>query len=341
MQEFTAIAITELSQVGQARRQATAAAEQLNFDETATGKLALVVTEIARNLVLHAREGEMLLRYLENDEIHGIEILALDKGPGMANIAQCLRDGFSTAGTPGKGLGAVERLSDVFDIYSLPGNGTVLLSQIWAQPLAAKKLAPTWELGAVCLPIPGEEVCGDAWEIWQEGNRCSILVADGLGHGLGAADASRALARVFRENASASPSEILRLADGALRTSRGAVAAIARIDDEQQVVCFAGIGNISARIVNSEKNSYLTSHNGIVGHEVQRIQEFTYPWLPESILIVHSDGLSTHWQLDKYPGLVSKHASAIAGVLYRDFNRGRDDATVAVVRTSPLAGRDL
>jgi hypothetical protein len=76
----------------------------------------------------------------------------------------------------------------------------------------------------------------------------------------------------------------------------------------------------------------MVSYNGTVGHEVRKIQEFTYQWPQQGLLVMHSDGLKTQWRLDRYPGLMHKHPSLIAGVLYRDFNRGRDDVTVLVAR---------
>jgi hypothetical protein len=76
----------------------------------------------------------------------------------------------------------------------------------------------------------------------------------------------------------------------------------------------------------------MTSHNGTLGHELRKIQEFSFPWEPESLLIMHSDGLGSRWDLSQYPGIMRKHASMIAAVLYRDFERQRDDVTVLVAK---------
>src|SRR5271155_4019799 len=117
------LAVTEASQVGEARRAVTALASRLGFNETESGKVALVVTEVANNLVKHARDGVLLLRPLEREQTSGIEILALDKGPGMTDVGRCLQDGFSTAGSPGTGLGAIVRLAAFADIHSIPQAG--------------------------------------------------------------------------------------------------------------------------------------------------------------------------------------------------------------------------
>lgn len=332
MTESVALPMVESSQVGEARRIAIALASHLGFNETERGKVGLVVTEIANNLVRHAQDGQLLLQPITRNNIEGIEILSLDKGPGMRNINECLRDGFSTAGTSGTGLGAISRLSAFFDIYSIINGGTACVAQLWASSLPANHPHEQIESCVVCLPKIGEEVSGDAWAIDSGSNRSLFLVADGLGHGIQASEASKAAVRVFRENLGKSPKQIVEAAHGTLRSTRGAALAIAEVDFEQLSVNFAGVGNISGTIFSPEKSNSMVSSHGTVGHEVRKIQEFVYKWLPGGLLIMHSDGLSTHWRLDRYPGLASRHTSLIAGVLYRDFNRGRDDVTVLVAR---------
>ncbi|MCL1467855.1 ATP-binding SpoIIE family protein phosphatase [Argonema galeatum] len=332
MRETVVLPISESSQAGEARRLAMALASRLGFNDTQRGKVGIVVTEIANNLVRHAREGQLLLGSLAKDDIAGIEILALDKGPGMVDIGECLRDGYSTAGTAGKGLGAISRLSAFFDIHSVPNVGTALLSQIWASQTPSSTPYSNIEIGAVCLPKTGEEVSGDRWAIDRYADRTLLLVSDGLGHGPMAAQASLEAIKIFRENVRKSPAEIMEAVHGGLRSTRGAAVAIAQLKFEQQIIRFVGVGNISASVM-SESGSYsMVSHNGTVGHEVRKIQEFVYQWPKGGLLVMHSDGLGTQWRLDRYPGLAAKHPSTIAGVLYRDFNRGRDDVTVLVAK---------
>jgi hypothetical protein len=108
--------------------------------------------------------------------------------------------------------------------------------------------------------------------------------------------------------------------------------AVAEMDETRREVRFAGVGNISGIIISSTGNRSLVSHNGTLGYEARRIQEMIYPWPEEAILIMHTDGMTARWDLDNYPGLLKKHPSIIAGVLYRDFKRGTDDVAVVVVR---------
>lgn len=331
MRESIAIAITEQSQTGEARRAALALARSLGFHETERGKVGIVVTEVANNLMHHANGGVILLRAIEHAPTIGIEILALDQGSGMVDLEECLQDGFSTAGTAGNGLGAIRRLSNVFEIYSAD-SGTAILSHLWANPQPSHSPNLPLEVGVVCLPKRGEEVSGDAWACQITPQRGLLLVADGLGHGPAAASASSEAVRIFQKQPHRSPHTIIEAAHAALKSTRGAALAIAEIDFEQASVRFAGIGNIAASISSFTEHHNLVSHNGTVGHEVRKIQEFSYSWYADGLFIMHSDGLGTQWKLERYPGLRQKHPSLIAGVLYRDFKRERDDVTVLVAR---------
>ncbi|MCL4298495.1 MAG: SpoIIE family protein phosphatase [Anaerolineae bacterium] len=333
--------VSETSQVAEARRAVTALAGSLGFNETETGKIALIVTEAATNLVKHAGGGDLLARPLAGAEQLGLEILALDEGPGLADVGQALNDGYSTAGSPGTGLGAVIRLSTVFDIYSLPAKGTSVLAQVWRQAKPGRPASGIQgagngislvEVGAVCLAKAGQDVSGDNWAIAQDGHRYLVMVADGLGHGAAAAAASQAAVEVLSAKPALGPVAILEAAHAALYHTRGAAVAVVELDLARLVVKAAGVGNIAGAILATGAPQHLTSYNGIVGHQVQKFQEFSYPWPDNALLVLHSDGLTSHWNLDAYPGLITRHPSLIAGVLYRDFSRGSDDVSVVVVK---------
>lgn len=329
----TLIPVTESSQAGFARRTAAALAARLRFNEEEQGKVALVVSEAAKNLVAHAREGVILLRELHAGAHTGVEMLAIDKGPGMADVDRCMQDGYTTTGTGGSGLGAMRRQAALFDIHSVPGVGTVVLAQLWAgKPPPPSALT----VGVVCVPKPGEDVCGDYWGVDLKEGRFYVLVADGLGHGPDAARASRAAVVSFLEQGSRTVVELLRGMDPELRSTRGAAVSIATLDGAQ--VHYAGVGNIAAAVVTPGGIQRMVSMNGTLGHQTHRMQQFSYAWGPGSLLVMCSDGLSTQWKVDPYPGLLARHPSVVAGVLYRDFVRGRDDVTVLVARESDPRG---
>jgi len=323
--------IDDPSRVAEVRRAAAKIARDEGLTETACSEAEIVATEIATNLLKHATQGEIQLTNLFGCGRPGIEILSIDRGPGMSDIDRCSRDGFSSAGTAGTGLGAVARLSDEFDAYSIPGKGTVLMSRIWASdtnPIGS------WSVGAVAAPIRGEEVSGDNWAIHLEADGASLIVADGLGHGVLAAEASQEAVTAFRNYAADSPVVALDQVHRRLRGTRGAAVAIAAIDAARSKMRYAGIGNICGVIGGGPRMQSMVSHNGTAGHEARKLQEFSYELPAHWTVIMHSDGINTSWNLDRYPGLIHRHPSIIAGVVYRDASRNRDDVCIVVVRNS-------
>jgi anti-sigma regulatory factor (Ser/Thr protein kinase) len=326
----TSFHIGELSEIASARRAGNELARRLGFDEVRTGQVALVITEAATNIVKHALEGEILLRSLEHAGKFGVEIIALDRGPGMANVALRMEDGNSTAGTYGVGMGAIRRLAQEFDVYSAEGQGTALLMIVWSDGVCHMPRA--WQVGAVCLPVAGEDLCGDAWDMGMGETGVTVCVADGLGHGPDAALASDPAVVLAAERPDLSATALMALAHAALHGTRGAAMAIAVIDEQKEQLSFVGVGNIAGCIFHGGARRHLMSHNGIVGSNLRKVQEFVHPWAADALLILHSDGIATRWDLDLYTGLIFRHPSLIAAVLYRDFARQRDDTMVVVLR---------
>lgn len=321
--------VTDASEVGAARRGVEALASASNVGESARATIALVVTELATNLARHARGGRLWVRRLTAaGDPGGIEIVSVDGGPGMANVASFLRDGFSTVGTAGKGLGAVQRLADDFDIYSRPGLGTVIVARIWGQGTQPR---PRLATGVVCLPMGDAAACGDAWCVHEHRGQTTILVADGLGHGVEAAAAADAAIASFERTRENTIPEILRAMHAALRPTRGAAVSVARLDTGARSICFAGVGNVAGALLSAEGSRGLVSSPGIVGHQMARVHEMTYPWPVGTTLILHSDGVSGRWQLDRYPAIATHRPAAIAATLFRDYARAQDDATILAV----------
>lgn len=328
------IRVQALPDVGEARRQAAELARMLAFDPTAAGKLALGVTEAGMNIVRHAREGAVLVRPIQCDAASGIEVLALDRGDGIADIAAALRDGHSTAGTSGTGLGAISRATEAFQIVSHPGKGTALRFEVWAQPeRAGARRHGGLTFGAVCVPKTGESVCGDGWAELEHHGRHTLLVLDGLGHGVDAAAATHAAVQILvRQGEGLSAMALINALHAGMRATRGAAAAALVLDPRREGGAVCGIGNIAVAVGRPGAMRKLVSHNGILGHNSRNVQEFSFPFPPGALLIAHSDGLDTRWRLEDYPGLERAHPALLAGVLFRDHERRRDDATVIVVR---------
>jgi anti-sigma regulatory factor (Ser/Thr protein kinase) len=321
--------VKDASQVGEARRSASEFVRRAGGDENLLGRVALIVTEMATNLVKHAGEGEIVVDQFDDTDGKGLEILSLDRGRGIADWQRAMTDGFSTAGSLGSGLGAMSRQADRFAIFSRPGQGTAIMARVILDSAGAARRKV--EIGAVVMPYPGEKVCGDAWA-FDAAVDPSLFVVDGSGHGLQAAHAAKIATATFLDHPDYDCPRLVQTIHRALAPTRGAALAVARLDATGGLIRFVGIGNICAATISGGTTRRMVSHNGTAGHIAPRIQEFPYPFVGAPVVVMHSDGLTTKWSLEAYPGLASCHPSLIAGVLFRDFRRGRDDALVVVMR---------
>jgi anti-sigma regulatory factor (Ser/Thr protein kinase) len=323
--------VRDATEVGEARRAAAGLARRKGLAQDVEARIALVATEMATNLLKHAGEGLLSISEFVDIDGSGIELLALDKGPGMADVARCLVDGFSTVGSPGTGLGAIARVSDSYAIYSRPVTGTAVMARFLA---ANAPPAGVQEIGVVIDTYPGESICGDGWATANGRRGASLLLVDGSGHGLHAAHAAETAARAFADNIDKECVPLVEAIHRALAPTRGAALAVARIDRDAQVVRFVGVGNIGAVLAAGGEARRMASYNGTAGHVAPRVREFTYPFTGRPLVILHSDGLSARWEIDAYPGLAASHPSLVAGMLFRHHRRGRDDATVVAMRAA-------
>ena len=324
------VPVTHASDAGEVRRQATALAEALGLDETDRARVALVATELGTNLVKHAGGlGKVLLRGLA-EEGAGVELLSIDSGPGFS-VGSALRDGHSSGGTRGVGLGAVQRASDALDIWSAPGRGSILVARVLARVRPGETSGIHVAMGAVCVPLAGESISGDLWATQRVGGRLRVIVVDGLGHGRPAAVAARTAVEAFQAGGRSPLKELLESVHQALRATRGAAVAIAELDGYGGQLRFAGLGNVAGTLI-QEKRTGLASVNGTAGAEERHVRVYDYALAPGALLVLHSDGVSSKWSLEGAPELRGKHPSLACGLLFRDHARPRDDATVLAIR---------
>ena len=322
--------LTEPSQPGAARGAARETAERLGLNELDVHRAGLVATELSTNLIKHTADGGELL--IGGPASGGsVELIAIDRGPGIRDMAHSLTDGHSTAGTAGTGLGAVKRLADDFDAYSRPGQGSVIFACVRGDR-SSRPTRPLFEIGGISVPRPGEEVCGDAWCVHQQAERAIAVMADGLGHGPLASEAAIAALDALDARRFSTTARALEGMHAAIRHTRGAAAAVMEIVPGARVVRFTGVGNIAASLCRDGQIRQAVSNGGTLGHEARLFREYSYPWAADSLVVMCSDGLKTHWTLSQYPGLQVRHPSVVAAVLYRDFNRQRDDVTVLVCK---------
>ncbi len=333
MNSHVLLPVVDRSHVTVVRQQTRQAAERVGFDDADSYRAGIVATELASNLAKHCAAGGEILIRPSNGAPAEIELIAIDSGPGMSNVAQNLSDGYSTSGSAGTGLGAIQRLADEFDIYSQPSKGTIILARLRRErrkPPAAAGL----RVAGVSVAKPGETVCGDAWDVTSDRGRTMVFIVDGLGHGLYAAEAANAAARVATARPFDTAIDALTAMHDGIRHTRGAAGTVVQVDLQSRVVNVSGVGNVGVSIVGREVTRHGVSLSGILGHSVRQFRSFQYPWMPNDALVLHSDGLISHWSLDGYPGLRQRDAALTAAALYRDYRRGRDDVTV-------LAGWEL
>ena len=187
------------------------------------------------------------------------------------------------------------------------------------------------------LPRQGERTCGDAWAVTGSGPAWRAVLADGLGHGVEAARASDEAVRVFEEHAGETPGDLVQRMHQVLRSTRGAAALVLGGDAATGTMRACGVGNVSAAVVSEEGTRQVTSVNGTLGHALRKVTEFVYTWPRTSLLVAHSDGISSQLSLERYPGWKARHPSLLAGLLWRDFGKAHDDSTVLVLRYREVA----
>jgi anti-sigma regulatory factor (Ser/Thr protein kinase) len=323
--------VEDSSQIGHARRVALKEATRAGFDETDAARVALIATELATNVLKHARTGEIHVAVVPGVGTRGVEVIAVDRGPGF-NLADGLTDGYSTGGTRGEGLGAVKRAADVLDVYA-DHRGSVLLTRTYPKGFGRADV----RFGASYHPLHTEAVSGDGWAMSLGDDAYAVMVIDGLGHGPLAHAAARSGTEAWLAEPGAEPSDALAAMDAAMRGTRGGAAATARYDRKADTLRYAGIGNIAGILLDLETSRGLASHPGIVGMQARRSRPFEFSPAHGRLLILHSDGLQSRWNLRDYPGLATRHPAVVTALLHRDFSRGRDDTAVFAIRLETSA----
>ncbi|BDU16573.1 ATP-binding protein [Lysobacter auxotrophicus] len=316
--------VDDATQVGAARRQVALVCEEAGIAEDLAAKASLAAVELATNLHKHARRGRLFVRATpaQGKGDRAIDVVSVDHGPGM-DLQRCFADGFSTSQTSGSGLGALRRLASLFDAYS-DAAGSVIFARVG-------KAATPVEYGSLAIPLRGELLSGDQWTLVADVAGWSLVMADGLGHGPLAHAASAAT--VGLRELRGSPAQLLARAHEASRSTRGSAAAVLRRNDTDASFDFASVGNLQCVIDRRDDVQTLVSQNGTVGGAFPSVRETRVPGGERSLSILHTDGLSTRWSLERYPGLRTRHPQVVCGVLFRDCYRGRDDATIVAIRS--------
>lgn len=341
------IPVTDSTRVRDVRVAVQEACAQARLDPRRTDVAALVGTELATNLVKHADGGRIVIELVESPTLaaeprrSSVQVLSLDHGPGIADVAAALSDGYSTVGASlGAGLGTCRRISNDFDLHSVRGRGTVAVARIDHEPAprsSVRRQPPEGpRAGGVNLPLARDEYSGDAWGWVRADSLVTLMLADGLGHGAKAALASDTAVEELRRAAHLPPTDILRRLHTALRPTRGAAVAVAQLDVPAQQLRFAGVGNIGARLHTAGGWRSLLSRPGIVGaHFPATVHVTQLPWPTDALLVLHSDGLPSRWTPPHEPDLLTHTPAVVAAAVLRDASSAarplRDDTSVAVL----------
>jgi anti-sigma regulatory factor (Ser/Thr protein kinase) len=337
-QDMRWLTVEDASAVVACRNAGLAMASRLQFPAARADALALAVTEAASNLHKHARQGALLLAVNRDTDVPGIELVTIDSGPGLQDVSAAMQDGHSTSGTLGIGLGAIRRLADFCDLYSVPGHGTALVARFWPVPRehVPRGAAPRRCAGLI-RPITGETECGDAYGVLRTDDTVTAVFCDGLGHGpLAAAAAAAALAAVLSEPATESASEsvtepaaLLERAHRRMSGTRGGAVAVVQVSGQR--ARFAGLGNVAAFILSAGSRKSMLSVPGIAGYQARAFRQFEYEVPPGAAVILHSDGISSRWEVAAVPGVETKDPLLVAAVLLAEAGIHRDDAGVLVL----------
>ena len=332
-QDMRWLRVEDASAVPACRKAVQVMAERLGFPAARTGQLALAVTEAASNLHKHAEQGSLLLCVNRDGPQPGIDLVTIDAGPGVRDVGAAVRDGHSTAGTLGIGLGAIRRLADFADLYSRPGHGTALAARFRGVSAGGPAAAPGGAVArwaGLVRPITGETECGDAYGAVEADGAVTAVLCDGLGHGPLAAAAAAAGVAAVLDDPAAEPAALLERAHGRMSGTRGGAVGIVRIAGER--ARFAGLGNVAASVVSDGQRKSMISIPGIAGHQARTIRQFEYEVPPDSAVVLHSDGVSSRWEAATLPGLEARDPLLIAAVLLAEAGVHRDDAGVLVLK---------
>jgi anti-sigma regulatory factor (Ser/Thr protein kinase) len=319
------VRVEDPSAVSACRAAALALASRLDFPPARADQLALAVTEAASNLDKHASQGAMLLRIGREGDHPGIEMVTIDAGPGLRDARAALRDGHSTSGTLGIGLGAISRLADFTDMFSVPGHGTALIARFWPSPRPGAA-----RYAGLIRPITGETECGDVFGLAGTSAGLTGVLCDGLGHGPLAASAAMEAVTAVLEEPAAGPAALVERAHRRLASTRGGAIGVVQVTG--RAIQFAGLGNVAAVILADGARRSMLSVPGIVGHQARSIRQFEYEAPPGAAVILHSDGISNRWDPRLLPGLGARDALVIAAALLAEAGTHRDDAGVLVLK---------
>jgi len=324
------ISILDDASVSVARAHVRELGGEIGLAHEATETIAIAATELVRNQLIHSRGGRFMVRSIERHGVRGLELVAADRGPGLADPTRALDGMISTSGGLGSGLASVRRLMDELDFDIRLGEGTCIWARKFAGPVPYRS-----EVAILGRPCEGERESGDDAAFVRQGDALTIGVVDGLGHGILARDVAAPAAALLRSRAELDPAAMLDAVEDALQRTRGAVMAVARIDLRLRQIEHAGIGDVRTHLYRPRECYRFSPVAGVLGAANQRHRPCVVERSPiqdHDVIVMFSDGLTTRVDVSEELQLLRRHPIVIAAHLLERFGRSNDDAMVLVTR---------
>jgi len=321
------IPVIDEASVALVRERVRSEAARVGLGEIPAAALVNVASELAHNQRLHARSGVVVVRAVQRGQQGGLEVVAADRGVGVADVARALEGRPSKAGSLGVGLAAVLELADEVDIDVRLGEGTCVWARKFDGPAPRRP-----RVGAFGRRFPGEHYSGDDAAFVRSGDALLVAVADGLGHGEPARQASVRAARLVAANRDGSPKELLAACDRELARTRGAVMASARLEGSGDMVV-AGVGNVGAHVYGPGSSWRFGGSSYVLGSPggARRIAVEHHRLEARDVLVLFSDGIRSKLDLTGELDLLREHPVVIAQRIVERFARDDDDVLVMVV----------
>lgn len=318
-----------------------AVSRRMGFAELSRERMGLVCQEMASNQVKYAGGSGLVQIWELRTPRPALDLFAMDFGPGIANLPAALDDGYTTAGTMGKGLGAIRRLADASDFYTIaqgagdnaPWHGLA----VWARFYVARgPELDDFEIGRYLRAYGDGPYNGDCLGIEAHRGRLRWLHMDGLGHGAEAAAAVSDPCQAGPGEA-ALASRVAELSDH-LAGTRGAVGLIGEVDAASHVLHMAGVGDMAGYVIARGERRNISFSPGVLGHAHRHCDEARAEFPPQALALTCSDGIRRSWTLGSFPSLWRLHPQMIALLLGQTLGRTNDDKSLFTIRRTPAKG---
>lgn len=307
------------------------------FTSVEIEKMELVCNEIVTNQIKHAQGSGMLQIWDPVNAKQSIDIFGLDYGPGIENLEHAKKDGTTTTGTLGKGLGAIERLSGENAIYTMIKDANSVNSwhgtAIWSRFTPGKKEKKgVLESGSYIRAFQDNFYNGDYIEIKNGLGGLKWAHLDGLGHGKLAADAVVPARSILNEE-TCLEDKIASLSEK-LKFGRGAVGVLGEIDASGKRLRISGVGDMQAYLIEDNERRAMNLASGILGRQHRSVVVNDIAFAQRAVAITASDGIKS-WNIETFPMLWRLHPQMIAFVMGNILARRSDDISLMVVRRTP------